>query len=177
MAYVGENVPGEDASTDTDLWQKTDVVKTNISMRKLAFAYFSKYFPDIEREYSGIGLGSNQCGTSHRSLKDGTDFGFGSGSAQLAHDVAYGTDAPRYLRALGVPMNITRCAVAGLVHADSSCVKELLFSDSLHFYGKEDAEGDDRATEAKRLDSTGTTLNDQNGRCHHCCHLENSKEY
>ena len=117
--------------------------------------------------------GRTQCGTSHRSVKDGTDFGFGSGSAQLAHDVAYGTDAPRYLRALGVPINITRCAVAGLVHADSSCIKEL-FSDSLCFYGKEDATGDARA---KRSDSAGTTLYDQNGRCHHCCHLENSKEY
>ena len=83
----------------------------------------------------------------------------------------------RYLRALRVPMNITQCAVAGLVHADSSCIKELLFSDSFRFYGKEDAAGDDRATEAKRSDSAGTTLNDQNGRCHHSCHLENSKEY
>jgi hypothetical protein len=172
VAYAGEIPPDAD-SRSHELWHKTNDVHTHIDARDHAFSQFLSDFPDIKSEYSGIGLGSNQCGTSHRSLNDGSDFGFGSGSSQLAH-VAYGTDAPRYLRALGVPMNITRFAVTGLVHADSNCVKELLISENLRYYGKEDAtcvsrttatgvDQRSRETHKKATDATGATLMGQNG--------------
>lgn len=89
------------------------------------------------REYNGIGLAGAQCGTTHRTLNDGTDFAYGSASPALSQ-IAYGTDAPRYLRALGVPMNVTRFAVSALSYADESCVKQLLSLEHKKFYGTED---------------------------------------
>ena len=91
---------------------------------------------DWINEFSGIGLGSYQCGTTHRTLNDGSDYGHGSASPQLAQ-VAYGTDAPRYLRQIGVPMNFTRYAVCALVHVDAVCVEELLKGESLKYLGNE----------------------------------------
>jgi hypothetical protein len=88
-------------------------------------------------EYSGVGLGANQCGSTHRSLNDGSDFSFGSASALLSQ-VAYGTDAPRFLRAIGVPMNITRFAISGLAYAETSCLDNLLATEHLRYYGREE---------------------------------------
>jgi hypothetical protein len=118
-----------------DLWRKKDDVLTNLQVRAQGLAQF---FPDPEdriNEYSGVGLGSNQCGTAHRTLNDGSDFAFGSASSLLSQ-VAYGTDAPRYLRAVGVPMNVTRFALSGLVYAEHSWVKSLIEFESLRFYGE-----------------------------------------
>lgn len=118
-----------------DLWLKSDDVLTNLQIRTQTLSIFAgAAVVDFMSEYSGVGLGGNQCGTSHRSLNDGTDFGFGSASSELAQ-VAYGTDAPRFLRALGVPMNITRYAISGLVYAEPSCVEKLLQTETLRYFG------------------------------------------
>jgi hypothetical protein len=118
-----------------DLWRKKDEVLTNLQVRA---EVLTRFFPDAEdriNEYSGVGLGSNQCGTAHRTLNDGSDFGFGSASSLLGQ-VAYGTDAPRYLRAVCVPVNVTRFAISGLVYAEHSWVKSLIESENLRFYGE-----------------------------------------
>jgi hypothetical protein len=132
-----EDKPAEGIGDTSDLWIKSNDVQTNIDVRTKAMLSFVGGYSKIEEENSGIGLGGNQCGSSHRTLNDGSDFGFGSASTDLAH-VAYGTDAPRYLRALGVPMNVTRFAVTGLVYANAHCVKALLVSENLRYYGTED---------------------------------------
>jgi len=161
----GEEIPdAEDA--DPDLWAKTDDVLTNIQVRK---AEISRFVDDVEDrigEYTGIGLGGSQCGTSHRTLNDGSDFGFGGASPQLSQ-VAYGTDAPRFLRAIGVPMNITRFAVSGLVYCESKWMKTLIECENLRNYGepvsrlpgelhKEKANGPSPLIEAKTQEDAGS---------------------
>lgn len=102
---------------------------------------------DTINEYIGIGLSSNQCGTSHRSLNDGSDFSFGAANSQLSQ-VAYGTDAPRYLRAIGVPMNVTRFAVSALCYA--LCVEKHLQNEKERYYG--DACPDKRRQKGNNID-------------------------
>jgi hypothetical protein len=119
------------------LWEKSNDVSINLQVRGRTLPHFVATASDVIDEYSGVGIGGNQCGTLHRSLNDGSDFGFGPASNQLAQ-VSYGTDAPRFLRGLGVPMNLTRFAVTGLVYAESSCVTALMTSERLRYYGRED---------------------------------------
>jgi hypothetical protein len=114
-----------------------------------------KYFL---REYAGIGLAGSQCGTTHRSLNDGTDFGYGSASPAL-WQVAYGTDAPRYLRALGVPMNISRFAVSALAYADKNCVSQLLSLEKQRFYGKDKVKDEVIDEEASTPECASYTAN------------------
>ena len=132
---------GSDMETDEsnpDMWKKTDDVLTNILSRRQALVKFVGSSLDAQiDEFSGIGIGGNQCGAQHRSLNDGSDYGYGSASHQLAN-VAYGTDSPRYLRALGIPMNLTRYAVSALVYADASYVNKLLDAEYLRFYGEDE---------------------------------------
>jgi len=129
----GEELPDAEES-NPDLWRKTDDILTNLQVRRMGMSRFVEDVEDRINEYSGVGLGANQCGTSHRTLNDGADYGFGGANAVLSH-VAYGPDAPRYLRALCVPMNITRFAVSGLVYAETSWVRTLLETEKLRFYG------------------------------------------
>jgi hypothetical protein len=137
--YRDERHELDPEESNPDLWQKSDDVLTNLQVRHHALSSFvGDDFEDVVSEYSGVGLGANQCGTTHRSLNDGSDFSFGSASSLLAQ-VAYGTDAPRFLRAIGVPMNITRFAISGLVNAESSCLKTLLATEHLRYYGREEA--------------------------------------
>ena len=135
--YQGEGKSDPEES-NPDLWEKSDDILTNVQVRRQALSSFvGDDFEDFLSEYSGVGLGGNQCGTVHRSLNDGTDFSYGSASAQLAQ-VAYGTDAPRFLRAIGVPMNITRFAVTGLVNAEASFLETMLATEHLRYYGREE---------------------------------------
>jgi hypothetical protein len=120
-----------------ELWHKCNDVATNLQVRNSIFPSFVEDAVDVINEYAGVGLSGNQCGISHRTLNDGSDFSFGSASNQISQ-LAYGTDAPRYLRALGVPMNVTRFAISGLLYADLSCVKEFMMSERLRYFGKED---------------------------------------
>ena len=73
----------------------------------------------------GIGLSSNQCGATHRSLDDGSDFAMGTASPELVQ-VTHGPDAPKYLRALGVPLNLTRFAIMALTTCDDSIIDNML---------------------------------------------------
>ena len=136
VAYRDELPAAEDPNPD--LWRKTDDVLTNMQVRAAVLAGFLDNVESRIDEYSGVGLGGNQCGTSHRTLNDGSDYGFGSATNQLAQ-VYIGTDAPRYLRAIGVPMNITRFAVSGLVYAEAAWVEQLLATERLRFYGDEES--------------------------------------
>jgi hypothetical protein len=132
----GEEITAVEES-NPDLWRKTDDVLTNLQVRAQGMKRFVDDVDDRISEYAGVGLGANQCGTMHRTLNDGSDFGFGSASSQLSQ-VAYGTDAPRYLRAISVPMNVTRFAVSGLVYSEAAWVAALLERENLRFYGEKE---------------------------------------
>lgn len=115
-----------------------DVSESTLVALKIRGAVFRRFLgtnsTDLFSDRCGIGFDGNQCGTSHRSLNDGSSYAFGSASPQLAQ-VAYGTDAPRFLRAAGVPINMTRFAVAGLVHAQSDQAQKVLMAENTRFYG------------------------------------------
>lgn len=123
----------EDSSTELDKqplvshWPQSDIVSTNNNIKKralmLVFGPPEESFDQFE--VLGIGIHGMQSGSSHRSLDDGSDYFLGSASYDLSQ-IAYGSDAPRYLRAICVPMNMTRFAVSALVHADRTCVERLL---------------------------------------------------
>mmetsp|Transcript_14219 Transcript_14219/g.29472 ORF Transcript_14219/g.29472 Transcript_14219/m.29472 type:complete len:2502 (-) Transcript_14219:1540-9045(-) len=151
-------------------WRAPDHISANIEITRDVFeSVLGNSYKQWANEFSGVGLGSYQCGSTHRTLNDGSDYGHGSATQEIAQ-VAYGTDAPRYLRQLGVPMNLTRYAVCSLVHVDSACVEELLKGESLKFYGNEmgkadqnqpstpGTEYDQQAPQVEMLDSATVTF-------------------
>eukprot|EP00980_Cylindrotheca_fusiformis_P012454 scaffold3054_cov129-Cylindrotheca_fusiformis.AAC.18 len=110
------------------LWPCSEVVSTNCEVRTKALSVVCcNEAEDLSKhpigEYLGIGLSGYQCAASHRTLDDGTDFSIGAASPDVAH-VAGATS--RYVRAIGVPMNLTRFAISALIHADTNCVDQLL---------------------------------------------------
>lgn len=112
-------------------WEAHSDVLASGEVRKKALTSLfgsSNRVDNLLSEFSGVGLCGNQCASSHRSLDDGADYSIGAASPELSH-VAYGTDAPRYLRAIGVPMNLTRFSVSALVYADESCVQQMISSE------------------------------------------------
>lgn len=148
--YRDERHELDPEESNPDLWQKSDDILTNLQVRHQVLSSFvGDDFEDVLSEYSGVGLGANQCGSTHRSLNDGSDFSFGSASALLAQ-VAYGTDAPRFLRAIGVPMNVTRFAISGLAYAEQSCLENLLATEHLRYYGREEDAKQDANEPAKQ---------------------------
>lgn len=90
---------------------------------------------EFGREFNGIGLSGNQCGSTHRSLDDGSDYAVGSASPDL-NFIATGNDGPRYLRALGVPINITRYAIVSVANADRKIVEKMLGNEKDRNFGK-----------------------------------------
>lgn len=111
---------------DPELWPTTPAISCNIATKKKMDALvFGSMLDEEDFGSSGIGIHGVQSGASHRSLDDGSDYFVGSANHDLSL-VAYGSDAPRYLRGIGVPMNVTRFAVSALAHADSCCVETLL---------------------------------------------------
>ncbi len=142
-----------DEPSSDPLWSTSPDIMTLISVHKDAITEFAPELAEIAPEFSGIGIGSNQSGSSHRTLNDGSDYGYGPASVNLSQ-VAYGTDAPRYLRALGVPMNLTRYAITGLVHAREACAAELLINENLRYYGAEDVQSASRMT-SREVDLNG----------------------
>lgn len=147
-----EDEASDPDESNPDLWQKSDDILTNVQVRRQALSKFvGDDFEDLLSEYSGVGLGGNQCGTSHRSLNDGSDFSYGSATSQLAQ-VAYGTDAPRFLRAIGIPMNVTRFAVSGLVNAEPSCLENLLATEHLRYYGRDDESAEKADAEVEKTE-------------------------
>ena len=132
-AVEGSQGQGEPLSEPDNSQRETQTAMLG-TLRKVVLSRFHgdrlNYFL---REYTGVGLAGAQCGTTHRTLNDGTDFAYGSASPPLSQ-VAYGTDAPRYLRALGIPMNVTRFAVSALSYADKKCVDQLLSLEQRRFH-------------------------------------------
>jgi hypothetical protein len=149
-------VEADDDDQNTNFWRQSAVVSTIIQLRSEVLPVFHSDASYLIGEHAGIGLGGNQCGTSHRSLNDGSDYAFGSASHQISL-LAYGTDAPRYLRAVGIPMNVSCFAINGLVYADTACVNELLGSERLRFYGLEN--GIEKDSEAKIQSTQNPTEN------------------
>jgi hypothetical protein len=107
--------PDEAAAMDLDkispapsIWPSSEAVATHCNIRARGLSCVSGIaIEDLGgcfAEYMGIWLNGTQCGSSHRSLDDSADFSIGAVSPDLAQ-VAYGSDAPRYLRAIDVPMN------------------------------------------------------------------------
>jgi hypothetical protein len=158
LSEIEQNVyPDEITDMDTGfspctVWPKSNIVSTNIDIRSRALSHVSGLAPDALEddlsEYMGIGVSGNQCGAAHRSLDDGTDFSIGAASHHLSQ-VAYGPDAPRYLRAIGIPMNFTRFAISALVNAEERCVEHLLADENVRSYGNADGPIDDSANTKK----------------------------
>lgn len=121
----------------SEMWQISSDVATILQVRSTILSRFDSDAVTTMDEYRGVGLSAIQCGISHRTLNDGSDYSFGSANSQIAQ-LAYGTDAPRYLRALCVPMNITRFAISGLLYSDFSIVKAFMISERLRYFGRED---------------------------------------
>lgn len=90
---------------------------------------------NLRNEYNGIGFSGSQCSISHRSLDDGSDFSMGSAN-QALYNIAYGADSPRYLRAIGVPMNLTRFAISAIVHGDDAALQKVLETERIRNYGE-----------------------------------------
>lgn len=102
----------------------------------------------LGREFNSIGLSGNQCGSTHRSLDDGSDYAVGSASPDL-NFVATGNDGPRYLRALGVPINITRYAIVSTVNADRIVVEKMLKNEKDRNFGKKLEQKEETKVEVK----------------------------
>ena len=107
-------------------WPSTVAVSTNRAVKeRLSCLVFAPLQAEDEFEGKGVGLHGIQSGSTHRTLDDGSDYFIGSANHDLSQ-IAYGSDAPRFLRAIGVPMNLTRYAVAALAHADDDCLDSVL---------------------------------------------------
>jgi hypothetical protein len=111
---------------------------------------------DDRRDFSGIGYNGAQCAATHRSLDDGSDYCVGAASVELSH-VSTGNDAPRYLRALGVPMNITRYAASALLYTDSETLETMLSEErSRNFIEDEESDEENDAEKEKDAADPGT---------------------
>ena len=115
-----------------------------------------KQVNDERCDFRGIGYNGAQCAAAHRSLDDGSDYFVGAASAELSH-VSSGSDAPRYLRALGVPMNITRYAASALVHADSTTLQSMLSNEESRNF-MEYEESDDGSDAEKEVDAADSEV-------------------
>jgi hypothetical protein len=143
------------------VWPSSEIVSTNNKIRTRALSYVTGVATeDLGEhicEYMGIGINGTQCGSSHRSLDDSSDFSMGAASSDLAQ-VAYGSDSPRYLRAIGVPMNLTRFALSALIHADDNCVESLLSDERIRNHVDDEKSVDETAIIKKEGDETPATI-------------------
>lgn len=122
------NTDGPKAENSQDLEASPSVLAHNRAQSEALHmsTALPKHSVEVERfEHGGIGYSGNQCGTAHRSLDDASDFSIGAASSELSY-IANGTDAPRYLRAIGVPMNFTRYAVLALLYSDRKTLEGML---------------------------------------------------
>jgi hypothetical protein len=125
----GTDIEADSPIVSNKLWPSSEIVSINNSIKNRASL---RVFGDAAERFEvmGIGIHGMQAGSTHRTLDDGSDYFIGSANYDLSQ-IAYGSDAPRYLRAIGVPMNMTRFAVSALVHADGHCVEGLLKAEKL----------------------------------------------
>ena len=136
-AYPNETVSTQlnSETCDPSNWPCKEDVSANMRIRSKGITFIYGVAADKEDfrcEYEGIGFNGTQCGASHRSLDDGTDFSIGAASVELSQ-VAYGPEAPRYLRSIGVPMCLTRFGLGALVNADDRCVERMLSCERLRY--------------------------------------------
>jgi hypothetical protein len=156
------------------IWPCSKVVATNCEIRARALSVVSgKELEDLNDhpmgEYLGIGISGNQCAASHRTLDDGTDFSIGAASPDVAQ---VGCATSRYVRAIGVPMILTRFAISALIHADTGCVDHLLESERICNYSEDfvaddaqsDAEDDVKAETGNDSVKTEANGEDKNGK-------------
>jgi hypothetical protein len=137
-AEDGNNLDIGDTMSSPKVWPASEIVSTNLVMRDrvLRNAIWNNDvgLSDQVKEYAGIGVNGKQCGVNHRSLDDRSDFSVGAASSDLSQ-VANGPDAPRYLRAIGVPITLTRFGISGLLHADEKCLNAMLANEHAKYYG------------------------------------------
>jgi len=128
-----EDTSLESFVTSPKFWKASDTVSINQSMRdfslRFALGCTDKYSLNQVTEYAGIGLNGTQCGVTHRSLDDRTDFSIGAASPEL-YQVAHGPESPRYLRALGVPMTFGRFGLVSLAYVDEKCLDYMLLNET-----------------------------------------------
>jgi hypothetical protein len=148
----------------SSIWPSSNMVKINCQVRAAALSLVSgvdtKDLSDHSLgEYMGIGINGSQCAASHRTLDDATDYCIGAASADLS-DVS--CTSSRYVRAMGVPMNLTRFAISALVHADASCVEHFLdFEKNRNLSEDKDANG--YHVDVKKEDDAEASVNSENG--------------
>jgi len=91
-----------------------DAVASNVSASKKAYSMCGiNSFVD-EESFRG-----HKCGSYHRSLADGSDYGSSAASSDLAA-ITSGADASRYQRGSWVPLLVTRYGLGALIYADTS---------------------------------------------------------
>ena len=126
----------EDVFTSPKVWPALDTVLTNQRMRDFSIRFVlgstHKQTTDQVIEYAGIGQNGTQCGVTHRSVDDRTDYSIGAANLEL-YQVAHGPESPRYLRALGVPMTFGRFGLVALAHADEKCLNYMLVNERTRF--------------------------------------------
>lgn len=145
---------------DNVCWKAKDDVLVNRRVRSNALYHIYESKHTVQRlltEYSGVGINGYQCGSSHRSLDDGSDYGIGSACSDLAQ-VAYGADAHRYLRAIGVPMNLTRFAITALAYSEASTVQNMLEMEQIRFYGKQSQGPPEGNAQQQQMENKGDTV-------------------
>lgn len=133
------------------VWSTSDTVLTNQQMRdsvRLSLGSTQSQISDQVIEYAGIGLNGTQCGVTHRTVDDRTDYSIGAASSDL-YQVAHGPESPRYLRALGVPMTFGRFGMVALVHADEEHVESMLANERKKFYNSKKDDSNTNETESK----------------------------
>lgn len=133
----------DDSYSSPKVWPASEIVSKNIVIRDRSLRKVigdrDVGLSDQVKEYAGIGLNGKQCGVSHRSLDDRSDFSVGAASSDLSQ-VANGPDSPRYLRAIGVPITLSRFGISGLVHADEKCLNAMLTNEHAKYYGNSHGE-------------------------------------
>lgn len=143
------------------VWPASEIVVLNQRMRdsmtNFALQANSKQSLDQTIEYAGIGMNGTQCGVTHRTVDDRTDFSIGAASPDL-HQVAHGPESPRYLRALGVPMTFGRFGLVALVHAEEECLDRMLENEHKRFYS--DGEKNEVPNEPKDTNLQSETTQD-----------------
>jgi hypothetical protein len=163
IGHMEGNVPPESLDTvngsSESEWQSEKDALVHEQARSKALSIFlgmTKQQVNDERfDFCGIGYNGAQCAATHRSLDDGSDFCLGAASVELSH-VSTGNDAPRYLRALGVPMNISRYAVSALLYADSKTLETMLSEErSRNFIKDEESDEENDAEKEKAASDPG----------------------
>ena len=72
------NVEKSHEVNGSEMWQKSSDVATILQVRSTILSKFDSDAVTTMNEYRGVGLSAIQCGISHRTLNDGSDYSFGS---------------------------------------------------------------------------------------------------